>query len=167
MTTKNFNVKHGLTTGNITLDAASSNITAGNITATGTVSAVSLMVSGNLKSSLIPNANSVLNLGNATNQFNDLYLGGNLTLGVHTITANSTNITIPNLAIDGQLVINTDTQAISTDTGSFVTPGGVGVGKDLYVGGAIHLANGLGGTTSKGSIGYNDGVDSIDFKFNG
>jgi hypothetical protein len=39
--------------------------------------------------------------------------------------------------------------------------------KDLYVGGAIHLANGLGGTGSKGKINYNDGVDSIDFNFNG
>jgi len=48
MANKYFNVKTGLSTGNITLDANSSNINANNLTLTGNVSAVDLNLSGNL-----------------------------------------------------------------------------------------------------------------------
>jgi hypothetical protein len=51
----------------------------------------------------------------------------------------------------------------TTDTGAIVTPGGVGIAKDLTVGGNINLAGG--GTTPLGAIGYNTQVNSIEFKF--
>ena len=67
--------------------------------------------------------------------------------------------------VNNQININSTTNAISTDTGSLITQGGVGIQKDLFVGGAIHLADGVGGITSKSSITYNNGVSSIDFNF--
>ena len=54
MTTKNFNVKNGLTTGNITLDAASANITTtGNINAAGDIAANSFIGDGSQLANII------------------------------------------------------------------------------------------------------------------
>ena len=229
MANKYFNVKTGVKTGNITLDAASGNANVGNVFAVGTVSAANLYLSGNLTSNLTPNANGVLSLGAATQRFDKVFVANTVDIAGQTITANATSVNISGnlvvtnanittldtttftantanvysikiltelegnvgrfdiltantgnfanlnsnvanintLSINNQLTINSSTNSLSTTTGSFVTAGGVGIQKDLYVGGTIHLANGAGGTTSKGSINYNDGVDSIDFKFNG
>jgi hypothetical protein len=268
MTTKNFNVKKGITTGNVRLDANTGNIVGSNVNASSLVTTLDLEVTGNLRSNLRPNANGVLSLGNSSARYKDLYLSnvvyindqsisanattttisGNLQLtdanignvavananiayletanivgniasfsnvtivtfaanqanvnilAANVITANTGNITNLNVSntivankievdlvegnifransaniktiisdqitVNNQIIINSTTQATSTTTGSFVTAGGAAIGKDLYVGGSIHLANGNGGTTSKGIINYNDGVNSIDFGFN-
>ena len=273
MTTKNFNVKKGITTGNVRLDANTGNIVGSNVNASSLVTTLDLEVTGNLRSNLRPNANGVLSLGNATARYKDLYLSnvvyindqsitantttvtitGNLQLSdanvgnakiananiayletanivgnrasfsnvtivtfaanegnvklftanvitantANVITINATNLNVSNtiiankievdlvegnifransaniksiisdqITVNNQLIINSTTQATSTTTGSFVTAGGAAIGKDLYVGGSIHLANNNGGTTSKGIINYNDGVNSIDFGFN-
>lgn len=227
---KYFNVKQGLTTGNITLDASTSNISAANVNLTGTISAVDLFLSGNVTANLTPNANVTLSLGNAARRFANLHVA-NINIGSQTITANATtvafsdgiaanNISIGNaliatdvsantanikvivstdtitgnllianignfttqlkantftannaninvVAVNNQLLINSTTNSTSTTTGSFVTAGGVGIQQDLYVGGAIHLANSAGGATSKGYINYNDAASGIDFNFNG
>ena len=158
----------------------------------GTVSAVDLLLSGNVKSNLTPNANGTFSIGSAAQRYKDLYLTGtanvanliatranidavttaNLTATVANITTittanlTATDANIDSITVNNSFVINSTTQSTSTLTGTFVTQGGVGIQKDLYVGGTIHLANGLGGTTSKGSINYNDGGSSIDFNFN-
>lgn len=216
MANKYFNVRQGLQTGNITLDATTGNANVGNLSTT------DLNISGNLNSNLLPyipsGVPSVISLGSASQPFKDLYLSGNITLpGAQTLTANITtaifsgnlyipgaltaniltivkdaNITgnlaannlhiIANAKIDGtltantinvdsitvntQITLNSTINSTSTDTGAFTTQGGVGIEKDLYVGGAIHLANGLGGKTSKVSLAYNDGEDGLDFNFN-
>ena len=192
MVTKKFNVRDGLKAGNIVLDSVTGKINAVDLTLTNKVSAVELSVE-KVSSNIIPKTNNTYDIGEATKKFKDLYLSGNINVGTQTISATATglslsgtlevttaNVTTVNAGtvnttslntdvatVNEQLVINSTIDATSTDTGSIVTAGGVGIMKDLYVGGAIHLANGLGGTGSKGKINYNDGVDSIDFNFNG
>lgn len=203
MVTKAFNVRTGIKTGNISLNAAtdsinaasifsSVSITTANLIATTKVSAVELATQS-VSSNLIPKTNAAYDLGSVAKKFNDLYLANTVNIGTQTISANATGInfsgeitassanidslvadsaTITSLntdtaTVNTQLVINSTIDATSTDTGSIITAGGVGIAKDLYIGGAIHLANGLGGTSSRGIINYNDGVESIDFNFNG
>jgi len=203
MVTKAFNVRTGLKTGGISLNAAtdginaasvfaSISVTSANIIATTKVSAAEL-IADVVGSNLIPKTNAAYDLGSVAQKFNDLYLANTINIGTQTISANATGInftgeitassanintlvadsaTITSLntdtaTVNTQLVINSTIDATSTDTGSIVTAGGVGIAKDLYIGGAIHLANGLGGTSSRGIINYNDGVESIDFNFNG
>ena len=175
MTTKNFNVKGGITTGNITLDATTGNANVANVNATDTVRTGNLSVSL-LLSNLIPNSNGVLSLANSTSRYKDFFLSGNIDINGQVISANSDGITTANLflntanintiTVNNKLIINSSTQSTSTDTGSFVTDGGVGVKKDLTVGGNINLAT-SGNTSPKGIINYNDAANSIDFKFNG
>jgi len=192
MTSKYFNVKTGLTTGNITLDATTGNISAANVEVTGVVSAVSLFLSGNISSNLVPNANGVLALGSESQRFKEVFVSDNVSIGNQTLTATPTSLEISgnvvmtvvnaaslfadnltantanfsNINLGNQLVINSNEQSTSTETGSLTTAGGVGIQKDLYVGGTIHLANNSGGTVSKGSINFNDAAGSIDFNFN-
>lgn len=225
MTTKYFNVKQGLQTGIITLDAASGNanvanlkattgITTGNITLDATsgnanvanlsattgiqtgnvtldastgnanvanLNAVNIVKAGNLSvtllaSNLIPNSNGVLSLANATSRYKDFFLSGNIDINGQTISANNDGITAGNLFLDNlnvdtvtvntQLVINSSTQSTSTGTGSFVTEGGIGIKKDLTVGGNINLASSA-NSSPLGIINYNTTSSSIDFKFNG
>ena len=225
MTTKYFNVKQGLQTGIITLDAASGNanvanlkattgITTGNITLDATsgnanvanlsattgiqtgnvtldafsgnanvanLNAVNIVKAGNLSvtllaSNLIPNSNGVLSLANATSRYKDFFLAGNIDINGQTISANNDGITAGNLFLDNlnvdtvtvntQLVINSSTQSTSTGTGSFVTEGGIGIKKDLTVGGNINLASSA-NSSPLGIINYNTTSSSIDFKFNG
>ena len=174
MTYKNFNVKQGFSTGNITLDAASGNANVANITVANLANISVLKVKDYLASNLIPNANATYNLGNSANRFDSIYLTGNIDINGYEINANATTATFSgNLVADGAnfnsisinntLEINSTTDSTSTDTGSFVTSGGVGIAKDLTVGGNINLTGG--GTTPKGSLGYNSGIDSFEFQF--
>ena len=175
MTTRNFNVKVGITTGNITLDAASGNANVANLNAVNWVKAGNLSVTL-LASNLIPNSNGVLSLANASSRYKDLFLAGNIDINGQTISANVDGITAGNLFLDTlnvdtatvntQLVINSSTQSTSTDTGSFVTEGGIGIKKDLTVGGNINLASSA-NSSPLGIINYNTTSSSIDFKFNG
>jgi hypothetical protein len=193
MANKYFNVKTGIKTGNIVLDATSGNVNVANLIASNLMSAADLMVSGNVRSNLVPNNNAAYNLGASAQTYKDLFLSGNITIANQTISADSTNVNISgtlvvsdanignitannfttNVAnantinVNNQININSSTNSISTNTGSLITQGGVGIQKDLFVGGAIHLADGVGGTTSKSSIKYNNGVSSIDFNFDG
>lgn len=167
MTTKNFNVKRGLNTGNAFLT--------GNI------------VVNRVGSNLVPNSNANLNLGSSLLRYKDLYLANVVDINGQQITANATHVEITGIltvatietedvtansinantiTVNNELIINSTTDATSTGTGSITTAGGVGIQKDLYVGGSINLVNGQGDQTKKGIINYNDGVESIDFKFN-
>jgi hypothetical protein len=173
MTTRNFNVKVGITTGNITLDAASGNANVANLNAVNAVKAGNLFVTL-LSSNLIPNSNGVLSLANATSRYKDFFLSGNIDINGQTISANVDGITAGNLFLDTlnvdtvtvntQLIINSSTQSTSTDTGSFVTEGGLGIKKDLTVGGNINLATSS-NASPQGVINYNQTSSSIDFKF--
>lgn len=173
MAIKPFNAKGGITTGNISLDATTGNADVTNINVTGTANAANLNVAL-VKSNLIPSGNGVLSLANATNRYKNFYLSQTLDINGQTITANSdgitagnvffTNANIDSVAINNQLVINSSTDSTSTITGTLVTNGGVGIQKDLTVGGNLNLAGG--GTDPRGAINYNNTSDSIDFKFN-
>jgi hypothetical protein len=174
MTYKNFNVKTGITTGNIRLDAASGNANVANITVTNLANISVLKVKDYVASNLIPNANATYSIGNAANRFQNISLSGNIDINGYLINANATTATFSgNIVADGAnfnaisinntLTINSTTDSTSTVTGSIVTSGGVGIAKDLTVGGNINLTGG--GTTPKGSLGYNSGVDSFEFQF--
>lgn len=265
MANKYFNVKTGIKSGNVTLDAASGNANLGNITSTGVVSAVDLILSGNVRSNLRPNVTNVYSLGSSSYAFTDLFVANAVVLDGQTIvgnttantvvisgnviltqanvatlnvttsanvqelkviektttanlrvselanienilianqasfsngisvavlatlhelkvttTANTANLTVTNtatienlsantatvntIAVNTQLVINSTTDSTTTDTGSIIVKGGVGIEKDLTVGGNINLATPL-NKTPKAGINYNDGADSIDFGF--
>lgn len=201
MANKYFNVRQGLQTGNITLDATTGNANVGNLSTT------DLNVAGNVNSNLIPNLGplgvpSVLSLGTSSQRFKDLYLSGNINLpGAQSLTANTTtakfsgNLYIPSaltaniinvetdaniagtltadsinansITVNTQFTLNSSTNSTSTDTGSFTTTGGVGIKKDITVGGAINLANFMvTGTTVRSSIYHDDTSNGITFKFN-
>jgi len=205
---KYFNVKTGLTTGSITLDATTANANVGNLSVQGLASATDLNLSGNLNSNLIPNVASgvpsAINLGSPLQKFNNAYFSGNINIGPQSIFANASTagfsgnlfvtsaltanaiianianiatanvsgtltantINVDSITVNTQFTLNSSTNATSTDTGSFTTLGGVGIQKDLYVGGAIHLANANGGTTSKVALVYNSADNGLDFNFN-
>jgi len=174
MTYKNFNVKTGIKTGNISLDAASGNANVASITVTNLANISVLKVKDYVASNLIPNANATYSIGNAANRFQNISLSGNIDINGYLINANATTATFSgNIVADGAnfnaisvnntLTINSTTDSTSTITGSIVTSGGVGIAKDLTVGGNINLTGG--GTTPKGSLGYNSGVDSFEFQF--
>lgn len=83
----------------------------------------------------------------------DLNIGGSLTVGgvsgqgAGNISAGA--ITTTNLTVTGQALFTSSTNTTSTTTGAVVITGGVGVGKDLYVGGKIVGPGAIGiGTTS-------------------
>ena len=183
MANKYFNVRQGLQTGNITLDATTGNANVGNLSTT------DLNVAGNLNSNLIPKVASgvpsVLSLGTNLQRFKDLYLSGNVNLpGGQTLTGNtdtasfSGNVYTPGaltanvinantIAVNTEFTLNSTINSTSTDTGAFTTMGGIGVKKDVTVGGAINLANfAVTGTTVRSSIYHDDTSNSITFKFN-
>jgi len=165
MANKYFNVKTGIRTGNIVLDADSGNANVGNIN-----------VSRYVMSNLHPGIDGVLSLGNATNRYQNVFIANQLNINGQSITANATTTTFSGnidangifantVTVNNQLIINSSTDSNTTASGSLITQGGVGIKKDLTVGGNINLANAAG--NAKGVINYNDTSDSIDFKFNG
>ena len=174
MTTKYFNVKQGIQTGNITLDAATGNANVANINVSNIANVGNLSVSL-LTSNLIPNGNGVLNLANATSRYNNFFLKGNIDINGQVISANADSVNfsgnisanganLETVTVNTQLIINSTTDSTSTTSGSMTTLGGVGIAKDLTVGGNINLATST-SATPKGAINYNDTADSIDFKF--
>ena len=149
MTTRDFKAKQGVSTGN-------------------------LAVSGNLTTNLIPSGNGVINLGNNAQRYKSMFLKDVVDINGQQISANTThltmsgNVNIGTLSVTNQLTLNSTVDSTSTDTGSFITAGGMGVKKDLTVGGSLNLANGADATQSKqGAIKFNDVVESIDFQFKG
>lgn len=182
MTTKKFNVRVGIVTGNVELDATSGNANVSNVNASGNivvgtgVTSANLSVTSYLKSNLIPNGNGVLSLANTTNRYKDFYLKGNLDIDGHVISSNVDGIIVGNAFFDGinansvtinnQLIINSNIESNSTTTGTIVTQGGIGIQQDLTVGGNINLATSS-NANPKGVINYNNTADSIDFKFIG
>lgn len=149
MTTRDFKAKQGVSTGN-------------------------LAVSGNLTTNLIPSGNGVINLGNNAQRYKSLFLGDVVDINGQQIAANSThlnmsgNVNIGTLSVTNQLTLNSTVDSTSTDTGSLITLGGVGVKKDLTVGGSLNLANGAAvDQTKQGAIKFNDAIESIDFQFKG
>jgi hypothetical protein len=149
MTNRYFNVKTGITTGNITLDAESGNANVSNI-------AVQRYVISNLN----PGTSGIYNLGNASLRYKDVFLSNELNINGQSITANATSV-----VINSNLTINTTTDSTTISSGSFTTLGGIGVAKDLTVGGNLNLANATGNAAA--ALSYNDTSASIDFKFNG
>jgi len=149
MTNRYFNVKTGITTGNITLDAESGNANVSNI-------AVQRYVISNLN----PGTSGIYNLGNASLRYKDVFLSNELNINGQSITANATSV-----VINSNLTINTTTDSTTISSGSFTTLGGMGVAKDLTVGGNLNLANAAGNAAA--ALSYNDTSASIDFKFNG
>ena len=174
MTTKYFNVKQGIKTGNIVLDAGTGNATVANIGVSSLANIANLSVNL-LTSNLIPNGNGVLSLANSTSRYKDFYLTGNIDINGQVINANTDTVIFSNnvsanganfetVTVNTQIIINSTTDSTSTDTGSMTTLGGVGIEKDLTVGGNINLATAT-STAPKGSINYDGISDSIDFKF--
>ena len=174
MTTKYFNVKQGIKTGNITLDATTGNANVANLSVSNIANVGNLAV-GVLTSNLIPNANGVLSLANASSRYKDFFLSGNIDINGQVISANTDTVNFSgNVSGNGanfntvtvitQLIINSTTDSISTNSGSMTTLGGVGIAKDLTVGGNINLGTST-SATPKGAINYNESVNSIDFNF--
>jgi hypothetical protein len=164
MTNRYFNVKTGITTGNITLDADSGNANVSNIA-----------VQRYVISSLNPGISGIYNLGNTALRYKDVFLSNELNINGQSITANATTTTFAGnisangiyantLTVNNQITINSSTDSNTITSGSLVTQGGIGVAKDLTVGGNLNLANAAGKTAA--SLKYDDVSASIEFKFN-
>ena len=111
----------------LTVTGTGANV-AGTFNATGNSTLGNLSVSGVVSSNLIPAGNGVQSLGNATNQWSNLYLTGNtIYLGNATISANATTIVMTNPA-GGQTVFggNTGNSDISGQTLSITGNANVG-----------------------------------------
>jgi hypothetical protein len=165
MANKYFNVKTGIRTGNITLDADSGNANVANIN-----------VARYVMSNLNPGVNGILSLGNTTNRYQNVFLSNELNINGQSITANATTTTFAGnidangiysntITVNNQLTINSSTDSNTKTSGSFITQGGVGIAKDLTVGGNVQLADATG--NAKGLINYNNTSSSIDFGFKG
>jgi hypothetical protein len=60
------------------------------------------------------------------------------------VTTQLENLTVQNLTATNSIVITSSTNAISTVSGAFQVVGGVGIGKDLYLGGSLYFTNASG-----------------------
>jgi hypothetical protein len=73
-------------------------------------------------------------------------IGGNLSVAgeivAQKLTIEYTTITTTLITSDDEVVITSSTNATSTVTGAFRVAGGVGIGKDLYVGGNVYSTGG-------------------------
>lgn len=109
----------------------------GNVTV-GDSSADTLTINSTITSNLIFTDNTYdIGASGATRPRN-LFLAGTATIG-----GNTTMV--------GQLIVDSTTDSSSTTTGSIQTDGGVGIVKNLYVGGTVNLSNAL--TTGNGGTG--------------
>ena len=146
------NIQAANITGTITATTAGTVTTNAqpNITSVGTLTSVSvsgnatignLSVSGVVNTNLIPVGNGVQSLGNATNQWSNLYLTGNtIYLGNATISSNASSIVLTT-PTGGQTVIagNTGNSDISGQTLSI--SGNATIGNIISSGGNITGAN--------------------------
>jgi hypothetical protein len=162
MANKYFNVRQGLQTGNITLDATTGNANVGNLSTT------DLNVAGNLNSNLIPNVPtgvpSVISLGTTTQRFKDLYLSGNINLpGSHSLKANtatayfSGNLTIPS-ALTANIILANNVTITDTLTSNIITANAINVDA-ITVNNQITLNSTIDSTsTDTGSITTTGGI---------
>lgn len=82
-------------------------ITTGNANFTVSTRTVNLNVTGSVVSTLNPNANIALDLGNNTNRWRTIYLGSNgISIGTRTINANTDGILIGNLFATNSTITN-------------------------------------------------------------
>ena len=95
-----------------------------------------------VRNNIIP-THSGLSLGTIANPFSDIYLGPN-SLYVDNVVLSSSGTTFLVTSTIGLVLLNvnsgiftTSTNAISTNSGGLVVAGGVGIGRDIYVGGDI------------------------------
>jgi hypothetical protein len=130
-----------------------------------------LYLSGNIN---LSNGHS-LTANTTTARFSgNLYIPSALTANI--ITANTANINgtltantlnVDSITVNTQFTLNSTINSTSTDSGSMTTLGGIGVKKDVTVGGAINLANYTAtGSTIRSSIYHDDISNGITFKFN-
>ena len=82
-----------------------------------------------VNSHILPNTDNTYDLGSSTKTWRNLYLG---------------TATVSNLSITGAQTISATTQSTSKDTGALVVEGGVGVEKNVNIGGNLGVA----GTTA-------------------
>jgi hypothetical protein len=82
-------------------------------------------------------------------QLKGLSSGVQITAGINSSTTYTWTFgTDGTLTNPGQVIVNSSQTAISTSSGALQVVGGVGVGKDVFVGGSIHINTGTIATTS-------------------
>jgi hypothetical protein len=92
---------------------------------------------GNVRNLLSKDSSGTISLGSGGTSLQTnlaLYSGaaGSITMGTGV-----SSITRATVSSSGTVTISTNSQAISTTTGAIVTPGGIGVGGNAYVGGTV------------------------------
>jgi hypothetical protein len=164
MANKYFNVRQGLQTGNITLDATTGNANVGNLSTT------DLNVAGNVNSNLIPNVASgipsVLSLGSSSQRFKDLYLSGNVNLpNSHSLTANTStarfsgNLYIPSALTANILTVETDANVVGTLTANTINVDSITVNTQFTLNSTINsTSTDTGAFTTTGGIGVQQDV---------
>jgi cytoskeletal protein CcmA (bactofilin family) len=163
MANKYFNVRQGLQTGNITLDATTGNANVGNLSTT------DLNVAGNVNSNLIPNVASgvpsALTLGSPLQRFKDLYLSGNINLpGGQALTGNTTtasfsgNLNIPS-ALTSNIVNANTANVTGTLTANTINVDTIEVNTQFTLNSTINsTSTNTGSLTTVGGVGVKGNV---------
>lgn len=154
MATKNFNVKNGLTTGSITLDASTNTTTTSNLVATGNVSFtgsnVSLGAVGNLKITGGTNGYFL-----QTDGFGTLSWAAPGTIGnISSISNGTSNVNIP--VANGNVLISVAGNA------NIVTVTGTGANISGYTNITGNIVVGTGLTMTSGNANFDSGVLFVD-----
>jgi len=158
-------------TGTFVRNTAAISTTSGALVVTGGVGiGGDLYIGGttNVSKNIVPTTSTV-SLGTLSNPFADLYLGPN-SLNIDTIkisgvgsTMNVTSTFGPTVINVGSAVLTTTTNATNTTSGALQVAGGVGIGKDVWIGGDLAV---LGGdiTTNQTTFNLiNDTASTINF----
>ena len=90
----------------------------------------------------------------------NLYVAGSVFLGDAQVLTTESGITstLGQTEISQNLFVNTTTNSTSTYTGAIVTPGGVGIGQDVNIGGRVSILSNLSSTsTAENNALYIDG----------
>lgn len=79
-----------------------------------------------------------------------LYVNGSVFLGDAQVLTTSSGVSsvLGRTVISQELFVNTTTNSVSTETGAIVTPGGVGIGQDVFIGGKLKLQSTLNSTST-------------------
>ena len=110
--------------GNIHSDG---NITAdGNITL-GDAATDNIVFSADINSHIIPNTDDTYDLGSTTQEWRNIYIDGTATIDA--------------IQADETITVSGTTQSTSNTTGSIITAGGVGIAKDVFLGGIFNVDN--------------------------